>query len=106
MSETKRYFYKLDGESKYYRTEKVKRTLAQEGKGMTLKTGQQSADFIAQLMVRYWGIGTELDGDEREILMFALVNENKKLNGTIDKEATSIFQRKFPSNALAQKEQK
>jgi hypothetical protein len=67
---------------------------------MALKAGPQPPDFIAQLMLRYWGIGKPLDNDEREILLFALDNENKALGGTIHRDATELVKKKIIKSAI------
>jgi hypothetical protein len=63
---------------------------------MALKHGAQDEDFLGQLMIRYWGVGENLDSDEREILMFALASENKGLNGSIYRQGKEVFKKKFP----------
>lgn len=65
---------------------------------MPLTPGQQPEDFLGQLMMRYWGIGDNLDSDEREILLFALMVENKGLDGSIYKQAKTAFKKKFPAS--------
>lgn len=58
--------------------------------------GVIGTEQIAALLIRYWGIGTELTSDESEILLFALTLENKGLGGQIHRLAESKFKRKFP----------
>lgn len=65
-----------------------------------LRPGTQPPDFLARLMLRYWGVGDELDSDAKEILMFALANENKELNGTIHQKARELFKKKFPEKQI------
>jgi len=36
---------------------------------------------MAELLVRYWGLGKPLSGDEKEALLVALEEENKILQG-------------------------
>ena len=67
---------------------------------MSLTAGPQPPDFIAQLMMRYWGIGKDLNNDEREVLLFALSTENQALNGSIYRQAKVLFKARFPKIRL------
>jgi len=50
---------------------------------------------IAGLMVRYWGVGTELSNDEREVLLIALATENEALGGQIHRDAATLLKAKL-----------
>lgn len=52
---------------------------------------------LASLMVRYWGIGSELSSDEREILLFGLNPQSEHLGGSIYKEAKILLKQKLGS---------
>lgn len=62
-----------------------------------------SENYISELVVRYWGIGKNLNRDEKEVLMFALSLENEKLGGTIHAGAARLLKEKtgeeFPAPA-------
>ena len=70
---------------------------------MTLKSGAQPPDFIARLMLRYWGIGENLDSDEKEVLMFALSIENEGLGGSIHKDAKLILAKRLAKDKKSSK---
>jgi len=56
-------------------------------KAMTLCPGPQPPDLLAQLLLRYWGVGPSLDSTEIEVLLFACTIENEKLGGSIARDA-------------------
>ena len=50
-------------------------------------------ETLSGLMLRYWGIGPALDPDEREVLLCALVNENRHLGGALHQRAAEALKR-------------
>ena len=50
---------------------------------MSLTSDIVTEDVLMDLGLRYLGIGKDLDNDEREVLLFALWNENQHLGGKI-----------------------
>jgi hypothetical protein len=49
---------------------------------------------ITDLLVRYWGLGRKLNPDEKEILLVALDEENKFLQGPIHVRALGRLKEK------------
>jgi hypothetical protein len=54
----------------------------------------RAQDKITDLLVRYWGLGKELDEDERATLLTALDEENKLLRGPIHQRALERLKEK------------
>ena len=57
------------------------------GDVMTTITEVHKQDAVTDLLVRYWGVGKQLTEDEKEILLVALDEENRKLRGPIHRRA-------------------
>ena len=60
----------------------------------TLGRDVYTEETVTGLLVRYWGLGRSLSSDEKELLLLALDEENKSLQGPIHLRAIERLKEK------------